>query len=71
MLGVKATCTDRRRQILAEAAKIPKKLLLMLESGISVPQTIQMANSNLQLVVPQSTQETYTDDQRTWLQTDP
>ncbi len=67
MLGAKSTCKDRWRQVLAEAAKIPRKHLLTLEPGISAPQTTQMANSNLQLVVPQSIQESYTDTQRAWL----
>ena len=64
MLGAKSTCKDRWRQILAEAAKIPRKHLLTLEPGISEPQTIQMENTGLQLVVPQSIQESYTDRQR-------
>ena len=67
MLGAKSTCKDRWRQVLAEASKIPRKHLLTLEPGISEPQTTQMANSNLQLVVPQSIQKTYTDNQRGWL----
>ena len=67
MLGAKSTCKDRWRQVLAEAAKIPKKHLLTLEPGISEPQTSQMIGSNLQLVVPQSIQESYTDKQRSWL----
>lgn len=67
MLGAKSSCKDRWRQVLAEATKIPRKHLLTLEPGISEPQTSQMANSDLQLVVPQSIQETYTNNQRAWL----
>ena len=67
MLGAKSTCKDRWRQVLAEAAKIPRKHLLTLEPGISEPQTTQMANSNLQLVVPRSIQDSYTVGQRSWL----
>ena len=67
MLGAKSTCKDRWRQVLAEASKISRKHLLTLEPGISVPQTTQMANSDLQLVVPQSIQESYTDEQQGWL----
>ena len=67
MLGAKSTCKDRWRQVLAEAAKIPRKHLLTLEPGISESQTTQMENSDLQLVVPHSIQESYTDSQRTWL----
>jgi len=67
MLGAKSSCKDRWRQVLAEASKIPRKHLLTLEPGISEPQTTQMENSDLQLVVPQSIQNTYTQGQRTWL----
>ena len=67
MLGAKSSCKDRWRQVLAEASKIPRKHLLTLEPGISEPQTTQMANLDLQLVIPQSIQATYTSNQRTWL----
>ena len=67
MMGAKSTCKDRWRQILVEAPKIPRKHLLTLEPGISEPQTTQMADSNLQLVVPKSIQVSYTNDQQTWL----
>ncbi len=67
MLVAKSSCKDRWRQVLAEASKIPRKHLLTLEPGISEPQTSQMASSDLQLVVPQSIQETYTNGQRAWL----
>ena len=67
MLGAKSTCKDRWRQVLAEASKIPRKHLLTLEPRISEPQTIQMEQNNLQLVVPQSIQESYTGSQRAWL----
>ena len=43
MLGAKSTCKDRWRQVLAEAAKIPRKHLLTLEPRISSAQTKQMA----------------------------
>ncbi len=67
MLGAKSTCKDRWRQVLAEAAKIPRKHLLTLEPGISEAQTVQMDASNLQLVVPRSIQESYTAGQQAWL----
>ena len=67
MLGAKSTCKDRWRQVLAEASKIPRKHLLTLEPGISEPQTTQMEQNNLQLIVPQSIQESYTVGQRAWL----
>ncbi|WP_424930699.1 type II restriction endonuclease [Amaricoccus tamworthensis] len=67
MLGAKSTCKDRWRQVLAEAAKIPRKHLLTLEPGITEPQTAQMEASGLQLVVPQAIQATYTAAQQGWL----
>ena len=67
MLGAKSTCKDRWRQVLAEAAKIPDKHLLTLEPGISEPQTSQMRDSSLQLVVPQGIHGSYTVVQRAWL----
>lgn len=67
MLGAKSTCKDRWRQVLAEASKVNRKHLLTLEPGISELQTEQMRNSGLQLVVPQSIQDSYTDGQRDWL----
>lgn len=67
MLGAKSTCKDRWRQVLAEAAKIPRKHLLTLEPGITEPQTAQMEASALQLVVPHAIQPTYTQAQQGWL----
>ena len=67
MLGAKSTCKERWRQVLVEAAKIPRKHLLTLEPGISVPQTGQMMDADLQLVLPRPIHATYTDDQRRWL----
>jgi hypothetical protein len=67
MLGAKSTCKDRWRQVLAEAAKIPRKHLLTLEPGISEPQTAQMDAASLHLVVPLSIQRTYTPAQQAWL----
>ena len=67
MLGAKSTCKDRWRQVLAEAVKIPRKHLLTLEPGISEPQTAQMSASQLQLVVPQAIQGSYTSGQQAWL----
>lgn len=67
MLGVKSTLKDRWRQVLAEAARIPKKHLLTLEPGISSHQTDQMAGHGLQLVVPRSLHDTFTPEQVNWL----
>ena len=67
MLGAKSTCKDRWRQVLAEAAKIPRKHLLTLELGISERQTAQMEASSLQLVVPSAIHNSYTPSQQNWL----
>jgi hypothetical protein len=68
MLGVKSTCKDRWRQVLAEAMRIERKHLLTLETSISVNQTDEMQTNRLQLVIPRSLYDTYSDAQRTWLQ---
>lgn len=67
MLGVKSTCKDRWRQVLAEADKIPDKHLLTLEAAISPSQTDEMRAKRLQLVLPRSLHETYTAAQQAWL----
>jgi hypothetical protein len=67
MLGVKSTCKDRWRQVLAEANRIQTKHLFTLEPGISENQTDEMQANNLQLVLPQRLHETYKPSQRGWL----
>jgi hypothetical protein len=67
MLGVKSTCKDRWRQVLAEADRIDDKHLLTLETAISTQQTSEMAAKRLQLVLPRSLHQTYTTSQQTWL----
>ena len=67
MLGVKSSCKERWRQVLAEADRIPGKHLLTLESRISENQTNQMIHSNLQLVLPKSLHESFTRKQQVWL----
>ena len=69
MLGAKSSCKMRWRQVLDEASKIQKRHVLTLEAGISEPQTHQMRESDLQLVVPRPIQDTYTAEQRKWLWT--
>lgn len=64
MLGVKSTCKDRWRQVLAEAKKIPDKHLFTLEPGISENQTRQMEVNRLTLVLPQELHKTYTPSQQ-------
>ncbi|HCJ9324453.1 TPA: hypothetical protein NV932_005025, partial [Escherichia coli] len=67
MLGVKSTCKDRWRQVLAEADRIDDKHLLTLETAISTHQTDEMAAKRLQLVLPRSLHQTYTPAQQAWL----
>jgi hypothetical protein len=67
MLAAKATCKDRWRQVLAEAAKIRRKHLITLEPAISPTQTAQMRAADLQLVIPRRLQESYNPEQRTWI----
>lgn len=69
MLGAKSSCKERWRQVLAEAAKIPRKHLLTLEPRISRTQTFQMEQHDLQLVVPEPIHVTYASAQRRWLWT--
>ncbi len=67
MLGVKSTCKDRWRQVLAEAERIPGKHLFTLESAISINQTNEMQSNDLQLVLPRSLHQTYSEVQRSYL----
>lgn len=67
MLGVKSTCKDRWRQVLAEADRIDSKHLLTLEPSISRDQTDEMRAKNLQLVIPASLHASYTHLQQEWL----
>lgn len=64
MLGVKSTCKDRWRQVLAEADRIQDKHLLTLEPSISVAQTKEMISKRLTLVIPQGLHSSYTLDQQ-------
>jgi len=67
MLGVKSSCKDRWRQVLAEADRIQNKHLLTLEAAISTNQTDEMQAKHLQLVLPRSLHPTYTSVQQSWL----
>lgn len=67
MLGAKATCKDRWRQVLSEAKRIPNKHLLTLEPGISENQTNEMQDHKVQLVVPTPLHSSYKPKQITWL----
>jgi len=67
MLGVKSTCKERWRQVLAEAKRIDTKHLLTLEPAISKDQTREMEHHRLQLVLPKKLHQTYSPDQATRL----
>lgn len=67
VLGVKTTCKDRWRQVLAEADRIEKKHLLTLEAAISQNQTEEMNAKQLQLVIPAQLHQTYSPQQQTRL----
>ena len=67
MLGVKSSCKERWRQVLAEANRISRKHLLTLEPGISENQTGEMESNELQLVLPAGLHGTFTAKQQTWL----
>ncbi|MBF0235322.1 MAG: restriction endonuclease [Desulfamplus sp.] len=67
MLGVKSSCKDRWRQVLAEADRIKRKHLLTLEAAISKNQTDEMESKALQLIVPEKLHQSYLSEQQTWL----
>lgn len=67
VLGVKSTCKDRWRQVLAEADRVESKHLLTFEAAISINQTSEMQHNDLQLVVPSPLHSTYTTEQQDWL----
>lgn len=69
VLGAKATCKDRWRQVTAEADRIEVKHLVTLEPSISVHQTDEMRTRNVQLVLPRALHATYSTDQQAWLWT--
>lgn len=53
--------------MLSEADRVADKHLLTLEAAISINQTTEMKAHNLQLVVPESIHNTYSDEQQKWL----
>jgi hypothetical protein len=67
MLGVKSSCKDRWRQVLAEAERIDRKHLLTLEVAISKNQTDEMEAKLLQLVLPADLHQSYLPEQQAWL----
>ena len=69
MLGVKTTCKDRWRQILAEAYRIEEKHLFTLQSGISQNQTDEMGAHKVQLVIPRQIHSSFSVGQQCQLMT--
>lgn len=69
VLGAKATCKDRWRQVTVEADRIETKHLVTLEPSISVHQTDEMRTRNVQLILPRDLHTTYSTDQQSWLWT--
>ena len=69
MLGVKTSCKDRWRQVLAEADRIASKHLLTLEPGISATQTDEMRKERMLLVVPSPLHESYRPAQQDYIST--
>ncbi len=67
MLGVKSSCKDRWRQVLAEADRIERKHLLTLETAISANQADEMQSKQLQLILPRQLHAIYTPTQQSWL----
>lgn len=67
LLGAKTTAKDRWRQILQEGRRVKRKHLITLEPAITVEQTDEMEERNLQLVVPAPIQSSYSHAQRGWL----
>lgn len=67
LLAAKTTCKDRWRQVLAEAARIPKKHLITLQSLISANQLEEMRYHQLQLVIPSPVLALYSPDSQGFL----
>ena len=67
LLAAKTTCKDRWRQVLAEAARIPKKHLITLQSLISANQLEEMRYHQLQLVIPSPVLALYSPESQSFL----
>lgn len=67
MLAVKSTLKERWRQVLAEAARIERKHLLTLETGLSEWQADEMTRHKLALVVPSPLQPGFSPGSRRML----
>jgi len=67
MLGVKASCKDRWRQVIPEAQKIQQKHLFTIEAAISTNQTDEMVAHHVRLVLPDKLHRSFTPEQTEWL----
>lgn len=67
VLGAKASCKDRWRQVTAEAQRVRTKHLVTLEPSISANQTSEMKSKRVQLILPRELHATYGKAQRTWI----
>lgn len=54
MLAAKTCCKDRWRQVATEADKIPDKHLFTLQEGVSENQLLEMVDTGIHLVIPES-----------------
>ena len=69
MVGAKATCKDRWRQVLSEASRIRTKHICTLEPAITINQTEEMRSSSIALIVPRQNFGTFAEGQRKHLLT--
>ena len=69
LLGAKTTAKDRWRQVLQEGDRVRQKHLLTLEPAITVDQTNDMRERDLQLVIPRPIHASYTIAQQRWIWT--
>jgi len=67
IIGVKRTCKDRWRQVLAEGKRIKQKHILTLQPSISVNQLQEMQDANVTLIVPERLQKNYPSSRMTIL----
>ena len=58
-IGAKRTCKDRWRQVLNEAPRVTRKHIITMQAGITITQLIEMENSGVTLVVPESLHKQY------------
>jgi EcoRII C terminal len=67
MLGVKTSCKDRWRQILAEAERIKNKHLFTLQPALSTNQLEEMQRNHVSLVLPLHMMTTYPEAYHSWM----